>query len=176
VTVSDVTGHAGVSRRTFYDQFGDKNDCFLAAFDAISGRLLRAVATGAGRAGTWPERVRGSLTAMLELLVAEPASARVALVEVLSAGRPALERRDALLDRLAGMLQPTDGPAPEVVVADPRLARAIVGGGYETLYQRLTGSDERLTGLMPDLLYCALVPYLGHEAALEQRAAALAAA
>jgi len=169
VTVTDVTTHAGVSRRTFYDQFQDKNDCFLAAFDAIAERMLRAAAVAAKRDdGGWSAAVGRGLAALLELLATEPEFARVALVEALSAGRPALERRDALINRLAAMLALGDPPA-----ADRRLARAIVAGAYETLYQRLAAGEPNLTALAPDLLYCVLVPYLGHDAALHERALAL---
>jgi AcrR family transcriptional regulator len=176
VTVSDVTTHAGVSRRTFYDQFSDKEDCFLAAFDTIGDQLLRP-ARAAARDGerSWAMRVRLALGALLELLAAEPAFARVALVEVLCSGQVALERRDALLDRFAAVLAPGQGPAPRAVAEDRRLARAVIGGVYETLYQRvIAGEVERLPELLPDLLYCVLVPYLGHSAALDERAAALA--
>ena len=47
------------------------------------------------------------------------------------------------------------------------LAQAVVGGLYETLYGYITdGQAARLPDLMPDLIYCALVPYLGHSGAL----------
>jgi AcrR family transcriptional regulator len=176
VTVSDVTGHAGVSRRTFYDQFEDKKDCFLATFDAFGSRLLaRATELVAGE-GTWEERISRALAVILRQLTEEPSYARVALVEILGAGRAALERRDAVLDAVAALLQPTEGSAPPTVLADRRLARAIVGGGYETLYAHLLSGERPLTDLFGDLLYCVLVPYLGHAGALEQRARATGAA
>ncbi len=176
VTVSDVTRHAGVSRRTFYDQFSDKEDCFLAAFDTIGDQLLRpALAAAQDGEQSWSTRVRLALAGLLELLAAEPAFARVALVEVLCSGHVALERRDALLDRFAAVLAPGQGPAPPVVAQNRRLARAVIGGVYETLYQRVvSGEVEGLPELLPDLLYCVLVPYLGHDAALHERATALA--
>ncbi len=176
VTVSDVTGHAGVSRRTFYDQFSDKEDCFLATFDAIGDQLLRlARAAPEGPGESWAARVRIALAALLQLLAAEPAFARVALVEVLCAGQVALERRDALLDRFAAALRPGQSPAPRYVAEDRRLARAVIGGLYETLYQRvIAGEVERLPELLPDLVYCVLVPYVGHHAALGERESALA--
>jgi AcrR family transcriptional regulator len=37
VSVADVVQLAGVSRRTFYEQFRDKEDCFLVAYDRLRG-------------------------------------------------------------------------------------------------------------------------------------------
>ena len=125
-------GHGGVSRRTFYDQFSDKEDCFLAR-STRSATSWSRLARHAAR-GTRPARgrsvVRQALAALLQLLAADPAFARVALVEVLCAGHAALERRDALLDRFACPVGvPRQSPAPAtVVVGDRRLARAVIGG------------------------------------------------
>ena len=57
-----------------------------------------------------------------------------------------------------------------MIASDPRLARAVIGGAYETLYQHVIGGQvERLPDLLPDLLYCVLVPYVGHPAAMRER-------
>lgn len=179
VTVTDVTTHAGVSRRTFYDQFADKEACFLAAFAAIAEQLLRisrlareaAEAAGQDAPGSWPDGLRRALGACLGLLAAEPAFARMMIIEVLSAGQAALQDRDALLDRLALLLQ-ARAPAIGGPEDDRRLARAVIGGVYETLYERVqAGEVDGLAELLPDLLYCVLVPYVGHTTALAEREA-----
>src|SRR5215475_4679396 len=107
VTVEDVTGLAGVSRRTFYDLFADKEQCFLVAYDLLAQRLLSEVA-GAFAAGEqeWPERVAAALRALAQLLSGQPALARFMIVEVLAAGRPALARRDEALTRFEAFLEP----------------------------------------------------------------------
>ncbi len=172
VTVSDVTKHAGVSRRTFYDQFSDKEACFLATFTAVGDQLVHLAQMARPEPDRpWTDGVRRALDALLNFLAAEPAFARIVLVEVLGAGNAALEERDALLDRFAGLLQPR-GTIADVVAADRRIVRAVIGGVYETLYHAvLSGEVERLPELVPDLLYCVLVPYVGHVAALSERSA-----
>ena len=175
LTVSDVTRHAGISRRTFYEQFTDKEACFLAAFDEITDRLLRRTVSAylALEHETWPSQVRSALRALLNMLASEPAFAWMIVVEVLAAGRPALERRDAVLDRLASFLTPGREEVPPGTVLPDLLERGIIGGVYEMLYQRiLAGQTAELQDAMPDILYCLLVPYLGHVRALEERAAA----
>jgi AcrR family transcriptional regulator len=105
-TVADVVERAGVSRRTFYEQFADKEACFLAAYDAGLAAVLTHIGATAGAAGPaagWRERARAGVVGFLELLAAEPAFARALQVEILTAGRAALERRAAMLATFSGV-------------------------------------------------------------------------
>ena len=104
-TVADVVERAGVSRRTFYEQFSDKEACFLAAYDTalavVLGRIGEAVETHPG-AG-WREQARSGIEAFLTLLASEPAFARALQVEILTAGPAALDRRAGMLVMFAGV-------------------------------------------------------------------------
>jgi AcrR family transcriptional regulator len=167
-TVEAVIVHAGVSRRTFYDLFADKEECFIAAYDLIMERLLRDVgqAYSAGER-PWPQRLAALLRAVIELFTAEPAIARLVIVEVLAAGRPALQHRDAALERFAAFFEAGEAELPPAMESRTLLAQAVIGGLYETLYTSTVEQQvARLPELLPDLVYCALVPYLGHAAAL----------
>jgi len=168
ITVEAVTAHAGVSRRTFYDLFADKEDCFISAYDLIADRLL-AVVSDAYEAGEqeWPQRLAAGLRALIELFAAEPPIARLMIVEVLAAGRRALEHRDAALARFAAFFEAGRAQLPAGMEKQVLLVQAVIGGLYVAFYTYiLDGQAERLPELMPDLLYCALVPYLGHAAAM----------
>jgi len=105
-TVADVVERAGVSRRTFYEQFADKEACFLAAYDAglaaVLGRIREAAETGLP-ARDWRARARAGVEAFLQLLAAEPAFARALQVEILTAGPAALERRAGMLTMFSGV-------------------------------------------------------------------------
>jgi AcrR family transcriptional regulator len=94
-TVRDVVEAAGVSRRTFYEQFESKEACFLAAYDfgveVVLGRL-REAAAGLADADL-ATRVRTEMTTYFEVLVSEPAFAWSLHIEVLAAGPAALRRR-----------------------------------------------------------------------------------
>ena len=167
-TVEDVTVHAGVSRRTFYDLFADKEDCFVAAYDAIIERLIDEVgaAYGAGER-PWAQRLVEALRTVIELFAAEPVLARLVVVEVLAAGRRALEHRDAALERFVAFFEPGGAGLPVGMDGRELVAEAVIGGLYEVVYnQILDGQADRLPELLPDLVYCALVPYVGHAAAL----------
>jgi AcrR family transcriptional regulator len=95
-TVADVVERAGVSRKTFYEHFRDKESCFLAAYDA-GVEVLIATMRAAG------SDTRARVRAYLGTLAAEPAFARTFLTEVVAAGPQALERRDAVLDAFAAL-------------------------------------------------------------------------
>jgi AcrR family transcriptional regulator len=169
VTVQDVISRAGVSRRTFYDLFPGKEACFLAAFDTIALRVFRAVDTAYrdGEDTAWPDRLGAGLRALTNLYASEPSLARLAMVDVMGAGPEALSRRDATLRHFTVFLEGGRNELPDGVHSPDLLARAVVGGMWEAVYAYVRdGHAEHLGELMPDLLYCALLPYLGHRRAL----------
>jgi len=105
--VAEVLRRAGVSRETFYEQFANKEECFLAAYDASATTLLNAMA--AERDSEPPprsadERLERALARYLQALAREPALARTFLVEVYAAGSAALDRRLEVQTRVAEAL------------------------------------------------------------------------
>jgi AcrR family transcriptional regulator len=117
-TVADVIERAGVSRKTFYEHFRDKEACFLAAYDTGVAVLLATMR----EAGDTRARVR----AYLETLAAEPAFARTFLIEVAAAGARALRRRREVHDAFAAFVtEAAPGPVPDHV------ALAAVGATQE---------------------------------------------
>src|SRR3954454_4517995 len=98
-TVSDVVSRAGVSRKTFYEHFRDKEECFLAAFDSGVDALLDAIAKAQPDEPTRMSLVRARVRAYLVTLAARPAFASAFLIEVFAAGPRARERRQRVLAR-----------------------------------------------------------------------------
>jgi len=108
-TVADVVAGAGVSRKTFYEQFANKEARFLAAYDACVDGLYGALAEEAGREGSLagqplPEQARHLIGVYLDALAADPKIATAYLVAVYAAGPEALARRRQVLDRFAAFL------------------------------------------------------------------------
>jgi AcrR family transcriptional regulator len=173
-TVESIIGVAGVSRRTFYEHFANKHDAFLAAYDEAVQRLVQDVVQAMEALTDFADRAQAGLAAMLAFLSAEPAVARMCIVEVLAAGPEAIKRRSDTVRAFAFLVDEQartllEEPAPALT------AETIVGGIYEVVYTRvLSGDTARLPELLPELLYSALLPYLGQTRALEQRRAALA--
>jgi AcrR family transcriptional regulator len=104
-TVGHVVAGAGVSRKTFYEHFSDKEDCFLAAFDSGVDALLDAIAAAEPDDATRIGIVRARVRAYLVTLAARPAFARAFLIEVFAAGPRALERRQRVLARFEEFLR-----------------------------------------------------------------------
>ncbi|HEX6676947.1 MAG TPA: TetR/AcrR family transcriptional regulator [Actinomycetes bacterium] len=103
-TVADVIGRAGVSRTTFYEQFKDKEDCFLIAFQKGGQAQYLKVIEAVRSASDPVEQLRRNVRAYLAELTAFPASARAFLLEVPAAGLRALAIRDQIVDGYARLL------------------------------------------------------------------------
>ncbi len=102
-SVAAILKRAGVSRETFYEQFRSKEDCFEAAYERAVGLMLGRIAEAADPPGADPvapaadpDRIERILGAYLDGLVAEPAYARLFLVEVYAVGSRAVARRAEL--------------------------------------------------------------------------------
>ena len=168
--VVDVIGVAGVSRKTFYELFDSKEDCFLAAYDVLLDNLLgEATEAFESKPGApWADRVGGALEALLAHLSKHPAEARFAIVEVLAAGPKALTRRDAALRQFTGFLESGRSETPFELPGITSVA--VAGGVNELLYSEiLHGAASRLPSRLPDLMFWITLPYLGAEGAAAQR-------
>jgi len=169
-TISRITGAAKISRRTFYEYFEGKEECFLAAYELIEAHVLESMLAAPGAAAPWPERVRARLAALLDVLSRDPAVSRFFLIEPLSAGGEIAVRYREAMQLLAGTLRPEPPPADlDMEVRD----QALIGGVATLIVRRLNaGGAGRLPELLPDLVELALAPYVGREEAKRQAAAA----
>lgn len=170
--VQDVIDRAGVSRPGFYEHFTNKEDCFLAAFDTSAARLRAKVEAAAERGGRrWRDRLRFGLEALVRFAIDEPQTARTLIVEARAASSEAVLRRARLLDQFAACL---DAEARELLPGPHSSSTAVgvVGGVEALLYARLCrGDGAGIEGLLPSLMYFAVLSYEGHEAANEELAA-----
>lgn len=140
-TIDDIVGGAGVSKKTFYEHFDDKLGCFLAAYEAASDQLYEHVTAAQDTADAdWLERSRAGIHAYLRWLAAEPALARVFLIEIAAAGPEALACRERLRDRYAQRMRALqDGHD----VRD-EIAHAVVAAADDLVVRRLrAGKDVR---------------------------------
>jgi AcrR family transcriptional regulator len=171
-TIGAITAAAGISRRTFYEYFKGKEDCFLAAHEMIDEHVRGAMLAAGDPGRPWPEQVWDRLAALLEILSRDLAIARFYLVEPLAAGGEIAARYRDAMQLLAETLRPQAGPAD----ADVEVRDQVLMGGIATLIARRlkAGEASRLPELLPDLTELALAPYLGrNEARLFAREAVI---
>jgi AcrR family transcriptional regulator/DNA-binding MarR family transcriptional regulator len=172
MTVAEVISRARVSRKTFYDVFADREDCFLGAFEQAVGQTRLIAREAYEREGdVWREGVRAALGRLLVFMDEEPGLAKLCVVEVLAAGEKVLARRAQLLDEISavidrGRLLTNTAREPPAVTAE-----GIVGGVFAVLHTRiLDEEDAPLTDLLGPLMSMIVLPYLGARAASRELA------
>jgi AcrR family transcriptional regulator len=169
MTVADLTKEAGVSRTTFYELFEDKEACFLAAYDAAADVLARRIAAAFETQEAWPDRVRAGLIVLLESLAGEPQVARLALVDVGSAGPRAQRRYRAALQRMTPFFDEGRDFAPGGRRLPANTSRMVIGAVTGLVADEIeAGRAEGLPDLLPEILFATLVPYVGPAAAAKE--------
>jgi len=181
-TISDVVKAAGISRRTFYEHFQDKEDCFLETYrtGCENGIAQIDAALRALEEPDWRTRLWVSLETYVSILAAEPHFARVLLIEVLGAGPRALAMRERILAvyvahyrGLYALAQEEDPALPDI---PEDFLRGLVGGIAELVQQCLLESpaaevSERLRELTPALASFATAVLTSRRDAVPARAA-----
>jgi AcrR family transcriptional regulator len=169
-TVASVIALAGVSRKTFYEHFSDKEDCFLAAYDHGAKATYEAMIAAAEGRTDWREILDAVLTTWLEFLDADLAFTRAYMIEFWAAGDAARERWKARRDRTGELLKTLHKLArkedPEIVRVSDTVVAAAVGGVNRVLISHvLSGSDRPLTELKPELIRFIKLALASHEPA-----------
>ncbi|EHR49734.1 transcriptional regulator [Saccharomonospora marina XMU15] len=169
LTVESVVERAGVSRKTFYEHFKNKEEAFLAAYDDFAADLVEQVKRANKPSASFSEQAEAILRTILELFAEHPAQAQLVVVEVLAAGPRAVRRRNdslklivEVVNRGTCTLAEEQGMRPPPAIT----AETVVGGLLEVIYSRVERREAALLpSLLPDLMYCALLPYVGPAAA-----------
>jgi len=166
MTVAQVIGRARVSRKTFYDVFTDREDCFLAAFEQALSQA-RAIAQEAfAQEPSWRDGVRAALARLLMFMDDEPGLAKLCIVEALGAGERVLDRRAKVLEEAAEVIDRGRGVSNAIREPPEVTAEGVVGAIFAVLHTRvLERGQERLTDLLGPLMSMIVLPYLGARAA-----------
>jgi AcrR family transcriptional regulator len=156
--VADLLTISGVSRSTFYKHFDSKQDCFLATLDAIVAiNGQRVVGTFLDHEGPWQARFELAFTALVETIVESPAAAHLYYVDSYAVGREAIEKVEAMGDRIERLALQVIEQSPDHAGMPKALVRAVLRGFRRVIQTRLrTGRERQLVSEGPDLIAWAL--------------------
>jgi AcrR family transcriptional regulator len=164
-TIGEVATRASTSTRTFYEEFDDKQDAYLAALDFARVHAYAAALAASRRAPDWPSSIRAGIQGLCAFLAAEPEMARASVLAPYGAGEPALERHDRAVRSFTRALS----SAPETTAHVSPVAIEAIGGAIESLlFDAIRhGGDTRVRAVAPTATFVALAPFIGADAAAE---------
>ncbi len=174
-SVRTVLGKTGLYRQAFYDNFADKDECYLEAFDFGVERLETLVVGAAVGEESWQGKLRAGLGALLDALDEEPDVGRALIVEVHAAGPEALAKRTEAMARITAFVdlaraETEEGESPPSIAPE-----GIVAGIHAVVHSRLaTGANDGFRELLPEFMYFAVLPYFGGDVASAEMQAARA--
>lgn len=173
-SIDHIVKGAKVGYVAFYELFDGKEACFTAALEQIVSETGEQLTAAVGGADSWPQQICDALRRLVELIAAEPARARVALVEAPAAGPEAYRRYEEAVDSTIPKLREGRALRSGTAELSQTLEEAIVGGVAWIFHQRLVNSEAAaIPTMLEEAIQITLAPYLGEAEA--QRIAASAA-
>jgi AcrR family transcriptional regulator/DNA-binding MarR family transcriptional regulator len=162
MSVARITARAGVSRRTFYDLFEDREDCFMAIWEESVARAFTVVRDATSDSRSWREQLRAGLAGLLALFDDEPMLGSVLVIDALAAGPRVLERRAHVLNRVSEVLDRGRSQSKAGVELPTLTAEGVVGAVLAVVHARMLERGRRpLTQLHGPLMGMIVLPYLG---------------
>ncbi|WP_394780429.1 TetR/AcrR family transcriptional regulator [Undibacterium sp.] len=145
-TIADIVRLAGVSRRTFYEHFATKQQCFIALYEAAALGALKVLRNAIDPAHDWQTQLERAIAAYLGSLAQNPVLMRTLFIEILGLGEEGLAARRRINEEIvAFMLKVLNGQReqqsrqgqPMQAALSPDIAMAVVGGINELVLQAI---------------------------------------
>jgi AcrR family transcriptional regulator len=142
-TVAHVIGLAGVSRRAFYEQFANKEECFLATYDIVVARSRKLAMDAWMEERGWANRLHAACKAVVDDVAETPKGAHLVLVDSLGIGPKARERMNLAARTFERTIKTGYDSSPDGVKLQPLMARAVVAGTRHVMFKRLHEHREQ---------------------------------
>jgi AcrR family transcriptional regulator len=163
-----VVARAGVSRKTFYELFDSREDCFLAVLEDAFAQMASVAGPAYEQQDKWCDRLRAALLALLQFLERERAIGALALSYLIGSGPRAPELRARVLRRLQRVVEEGRSQATPSQESSPLAAEFVVGGVLAVIHRQLQSTPPRLGALVNPMMWMIALPYLGPTAAGRQ--------
>jgi AcrR family transcriptional regulator len=165
--VASVTRRAGVTMAEFHRRFVDKEDCVQQVFEAFIDDFLRKIRSAFEAEPQWPTSLRAAAYSTMDWMDEHPDTARFGMVDVLAARNEMIRvRREEIFVYCAGLIDAGREVAPDPAAVPEAAAAMAVGAVVQIVTRRMqSGVDLEFGRLVPELMYAAVLPYLGEEAA-----------
>ena len=166
MTVTDICALSRVSRKVFYTHYADKEAAALEALELGIRQTMAVTARAFFAAGRWPERVWAASCAFGSFLTEHPAIAWLGFVDSHAIGAPAIQRVEDSQVSLTMLLQEGYGHLGEHDPPSAATLEAIAAGTFELAHQEMCERREAaIAGLLPEVVYMCLAPFIGPQAA-----------
>jgi AcrR family transcriptional regulator len=168
-TIAMICERAGVGRAAFDRNFSGREDCFLRVHGEIATDFCQRVGTAYAGPRAWHDRIWAGAWAAMRFLQEDATRARFFVVAVNGAGARAQARRDRILQGLADMIDSGRGQLEEPESVSRSTAEMVSGAIYGTILTKIrSGAIERGEEFLSELVYMAMMPYLGARAAEDE--------
>lgn len=160
-SIPAISARAGTSNQTFYENFDNKREAFLAAYDRCATEALNATTEAFRSAGDRPEAVGVAARALLEYIVGNPLFGRLIFFELPTAGPVALDRGDDLMGQFAAFVRPGQAPKAIDPTASEATLQAIYSGAWSVIrHEFAEKSDSSPAELAPEVVRIILLPLM----------------
>ncbi len=169
-TVEMVVERAGVTRADFDRNFAGKEDCALQLYEEYLGGFVSLVLAAAEREADWRDSMRAAGYAAARFLRDNPRLAQVGVVQMLAAGSMAEARRAGMMDPIVDLIDAGRNQLDDPDSIGRGVAEGVLGSIYEIAIRDLAGGlgTSSAEAIVPQLMYVAVRPYVGHELAREE--------
>jgi TetR/AcrR family transcriptional regulator len=164
-SLDKIFATAGISRRSFYDNFSQAEDCLIAAME-LHAREAMVRTRQAGKSGHTPaENICHTVSALSLQVARDAAFARLCFGEMTDAGMPMMQCRDRFMAEIDELIAER---MPPICSADELAIEASVGALWGTLQNEVSlGRASRAPRIAGMLAYLTLAPIVGAPAALD---------
>jgi AcrR family transcriptional regulator len=168
-SVEEIAAEAGIDEGALLREFADKQDCLLQAWDEIAADYTQVVLSVYNRHDTWLDGLRAAAYASVEYIEQNPLRVRVGAIEVFSAGPAAQARRDLFLQTQVDLVHAARHELDDPDSVPRAAAETAVGAIWDTVVTSAQrGELDTPRKLVPQLMYLAVLPYFGPEAAAQE--------